>query len=219
MILCLARLTESFGQAQISGVVKTKESSNVNGATISLLNAKDSSVIKSSATTTNGAFLIQTVPGRYLIMISHMEFEKKYYPAFELITGQHFTTGTIILERSSKDLSGITITSQKQAVEVRPDKTILNVQGTINSTGSNALDLLKKSPGVTVDQDDNIAMNGRNAVQVFIDGKASPLSPADLALYLHSLQSAQIDIPFKDALKAEEVVKGMFIVFERKGNA
>lgn len=58
---------------------------------------------------------------------------------------------------------------------------ILNVEGTINAVGNDALELLRKSPGVMVDKDDNLSLAGKNGVQVYIDGKPSPLAGADLA--------------------------------------
>jgi hypothetical protein len=61
-------------------------------------------------------------------------------------------------------------------VEVKADKTILNVEGTINAVGSNALELLRKSPGVLLDKDENISLAGKNGVQVYIDGRTTPLS-------------------------------------------
>jgi outer membrane receptor protein involved in Fe transport len=78
-------------------------------------------------------------------------------------------------------------------VEVKADKTILNVEGTINATGSNALELLRKSPGVSLDKDENISLAGKNGVQIYIDGRVTPLSGTDLAIYLKTLQSSQIE--------------------------
>jgi hypothetical protein len=69
-------------------------------------------------------------------------------------------------------------------VEVKADKMIVNVEGTINATGSDALELLRKSPGVQVDKDDNLSVSGKNGAQVFIDGRPTPLAGQDLANYL-----------------------------------
>ncbi len=93
------------------------------------------------------------------------------------------------MAKASGNLQGVTITAQKPMVEVKADKTILNVEGTINAVGYDALELLRKSPGVTIDKDDNVSLAGKNGVQVYIDGKPSPLSGADLTAYLKSLQS------------------------------
>ena len=67
------------------------------------------------------------------------------------------------------------------------------MEGTINAVGSDMLELLRKSPGVMVDKDDNISMNGKNGVQVYIDGRPTPLAGADLANYLKSIQSSQVE--------------------------
>jgi iron complex outermembrane receptor protein len=93
----------------------------------------------------------------------------------------------------ARELQGVTVTSQKPMVEVKADKTILNVEGTINATGSNALELLRKSPGVLVDKDENLSLSGKNGVQVYIDGRPSPLSGKDLAEYLKTVQSTMIE--------------------------
>ena len=95
----------------------------------------------------------------------------------------------LVMNKVSSDLKGVTVTSARPMVEVRADKTIFNVEGTINAVGSDALELLRKSPGVTVDKDDNISLSGKNGVQVFIDGRPTPLSGKDLSEYLKSLST------------------------------
>jgi hypothetical protein len=97
------------------------------------------------------------------------------------------------LGKAAAELSNVTVTSKKPMIEVKADKTIVNVEGTINAVGSNALELLRKSPGVSLDKDDGISLAGKNGVQVYIDGRVTPLSGADLAIYLKTLQSSQIE--------------------------
>jgi len=94
---------------------------------------------------------------------------------------------------------------------VKADKTILNVEGTINAVGTDALELLRKSPGVSVDRDDNISLSGKNGVQIFIDGRKTPLAGKDLSDYLKTLQSAQID--------ALEIITNPSAKYEAAGNA
>ncbi len=57
------------------------------------------------------------------------------------------------------------------------------------SAGSTALDVLERSPGITVDQNDAISLRGRAGVIIMIDGKPSPMTGADLANYLRGLPS------------------------------
>ncbi|MFT5167572.1 MAG: iron complex outermembrane receptor protein, partial [Saprospiraceae bacterium] len=70
---------------------------------------------------------------------------------------------------------------------------VFNVQGTINSTGSDAIELLRKAPGVTVDNNDNINVLGRSGVLLYVDGKRLPLNGDDLSNYLKNIPADQID--------------------------
>ena len=77
--------------------------------------------------------------------------------------------------------------------------------------GSSAIELLQKAPGVLIDPNDNIILQGKNGVRVFIDGKPSPLGPADLAVYLRTLQATDIE--------AIEIITQPSARFDAQGNA
>ncbi|MBV9960746.1 MAG: TonB-dependent receptor, partial [Parafilimonas sp.] len=134
-----------------------------------------------------------------------------YSPAFEVSGNGDVNVAAISLIKSSSNLKAVTVTAQKPIVEVKADKTILNVENTINSVGSDALELLRKSPGVLVDKDDNISLAGKNGVQIYIDGKPSPLTGTDLSYYLKSLQSSQIE--------SIELITNPSAKYEAEGNA
>jgi len=110
------------------------------------------------------------------------------------VTGEGVTTvpGTV-LAKATSDLKEVVVVSHKPVVEVKADKIILNVEGSINAVGQDALELLRKSPGVMVDKDNNLSVSGKNGVQVFIDGRPTPLSGTDLAEYLKTIQSSSIE--------------------------
>ncbi|WP_346320128.1 outer membrane beta-barrel protein [Chitinophaga sp. YIM B06452] len=91
-----------------------------------------------------------------------------------------------------RQLKGVSVTSQKQAVERKPGKTIVNVDALLSNAGSNALEVLEQSPGVKVDND-LISLKGKQDVTVFIDGKPSYLQGTELANYLKSLPAAILD--------------------------
>jgi iron complex outermembrane recepter protein len=71
---------------------------------------------------------------------------------------------------------------------------VFNVEGSINATGSNALELLQKSPGVQVSNDENIRMKGKSGVRVYIDGKMTQLDEKALAEYLKSINSSDVEL-------------------------
>lgn len=90
-------------------------------------------------------------------------------------------------------LAAVTVTSQRKPVERKVDRTIINVDAFISNTGSNALEVLEKSPGLQVDNNDIISLKGKQGVMIYIDDRPTYLSGADLANYLKSLPASMLD--------------------------
>lgn len=211
-ILIVALCLAAGAQAQkVTGVVKDQQGKGMEKSTVSLLRAKDSSVVKLAVTGSDGKFVISANEGNYLVNITHVGYSPYYSKPFELSGSGDMDLQGIEISKVSENLQGVTVTAQRPIVEVRADKMILNVEGTINAVGNDALELLRKSPGVMVDKDDNLSLAGKNGVQVYVDGKPSPLSGQDLANYLKTLQSAQIE--------AIEIITNPSAKYEAAGNA
>src|SRR5690606_14889660 len=117
----------------------------------------------------------------------------------------------IRLASFATELNEVVVTSTRPVVEVKPDKTVFNVEGSVNSIGNTALDLLRKAPGVVVDNNERLMLIGKSGVRVYIDGKQSLLRGDDLANYLKTLQSNQID--------AIEIITQPSSRYEADGNA
>ncbi len=197
---------------KVTGVAKDPQGKGLDKTTISLLNAKDSSVAKLSITNDAGLFsLIANQPGRYLVRASHVGYVLTYSKVFELSASDEINLADITMANLAAELKGVTVSATKPMIEVKADRTILNVEGTINATGNDALELLRKSPGVLIDKDDNVSLLGKNGVQIYIDGKPSPLSGADLTAYLKSLQSSQIE--------SIEIITNPSAKYDAAGNA
>jgi iron complex outermembrane recepter protein len=212
VFLAIATLFSVVNAQQVSGSVKDQQGKGLEKATVSLLNAKDSSVVKLGASNSNGQFSFNVAkPGRYLVSATYVGYMPAYSQAFEVSGSGATTLPDLSISKISGNLKEVTVTAKKPLVEVRADKTIVNVEGTINAVGNDALELLRKSPGIMVDKDDNISLAGKNGVQVYIDGKPSPLSGADLSNYLKSMQSSQIE--------AIEIITNPSAKFEAAGNA
>lgn len=211
MFLVGAVIIHSAVSAQkISGIIKDQQGKSLDKTTVSLLRSKDSSVIKLSVTDNDGKFSFQADAGQYLVSASHVGYLPIYSKTFDLASSE-VSLGELSLAKKEKDLEGVTVSSQKPMVEVRADKMIVNVEGTINAVGNDALELLRKSPGVTIDKDDNVSLAGKNGVQIYVDGKPSPLTGSDLANYLKSMQSAQIE--------SIEIITNPSAKYEAAGNA
>ncbi|HQW83803.1 MAG TPA: TonB-dependent receptor [Ferruginibacter sp.] len=211
-ILLTAMSISAQNFSKINGNVKDNTGKSIADASILLYVAKDSALVKTAISDKSGKFeLVQINPGNYFIKTSMVSFTPVFTASFEVKENSVTIVPEITIHPTGKSLEAVTVSSKKPIVEVKADKTILNVEGTINAVGNDALELLRKSPGVMVDKDDNLSLAGKNGVQVYIDGKPSPLSGADLSAYLKSLQSVQIE--------SIELITNPSAKYEAAGNA
>ena len=89
-------------------------------------------------------------------------------------------------------LKEATVTGRTPPVERKKNKTIINVEASPTNTGSTVLEVLERSPGVTVDRNGGISLNGKPGVLVMIDDKLTYLNGADLNNLLSSMNAAQV---------------------------
>ncbi len=196
---------------QINGLAKDDNGSPLSGTTISLHKASDSAVVKLAVSKENGTYTFTGIKeGNYRVSASHIGYKTIFSASFTLSTSD-MTLPELRMGKVGGSMSNVTVVAKKPPIEVKADRTILNVEGTINAVGSNALELLRKSPGVLLDKDDNISLAGKNGVQVYIDGRVTPLAGADLAVYLKTLQSSQIE--------SIEMITNPSAKYEAAGNA
>ncbi len=213
LIFTLLISMQSMAQApgKINGAV-TDGKKGLAAVTVSLLQAKDSSLVKADASNATGEFEIPVIKsGDYLLSYTAVGFEKKYSAIYTIAEGQTVTVATATLTVAAAKLQGVTVTSKKPMIEVKADKTVFNVEASINATGSNALELLQKSPGIQVDNNDNISMKGKTGVRVYVDGKMMQLDTKDLAAYLKSINSNDIE--------AIEMISNPSAKYDASGNA
>ena len=195
LILLLGTISYIPLQAQqINGFIKDDQGKPLAGSSIALKKIKDSSIVKLGISNAEGKYELTDIPaGSYFISSSHIGYAPQNSTIFTT-DGQGISSGpATTLTRASAELKEAVVTSAKPPVEVKADKIILNVEGSINAVGQDALDLLRKSPGITVDKDNNLTLSGKNGVQVYIDGRPTPLSGTDLSEYLKTIQSSSIE--------------------------
>ena len=180
---------------KVSGKVIDGNTKTIESATITLLRAKDSSVAKISVANKEGNFVFENVTeGKYLVSITAVGHSKGYSAAFDVNeSNSSVALKTIELVPVSKELSGVSVSARKPLIEQKIDRTIVNVEAAVTNVGTSALEVLEKSPGISVDKDGNISLKGKQGVQVYIDGRPTYLGGTDLANYLRSLSSNQLD--------------------------
>ena len=142
-----------YGQT-VTGFVKDQQGLALNGATVSLKKSSDSSVIKLAVSNKEGLYRFESIPGgKYFVSTSFIGHSQNSTSSIH-VESSDVVLKDIILTKASGQMKEVTITAKKPPVEVRADKMILNVEGSTNAVGQDALELLRKSPGVMVDKDE-----------------------------------------------------------------
>lgn len=187
-----------MGTTLVIAKVKSKNNQPIEGATVNLLQlrTKDSVIAKVAFTDKLGIAELENIkPGRYVLkvtMVGYIAWRSDIKTIGEN-TGSKLDFGTIELTELSKSLGEVTVESRKPFIERKLDRMIVNVENSIVGAGSTVLDVLERSPGVTVNQETSINLKGKSGLVVMIDGKPSPLSGADLITYLKGIPSANIE--------------------------
>lgn len=196
-ILALLSLNslEINAQGKISGQIMDDKSKIVEFASVTLLKAKDSTLVKGALSDGSGSFEFEKIPsGEYLVNISQMGYKKFYTPKFSLDSDNpSVKLMNLILSEDSKQLSEVQVIAKKPFIEQQIDRTVVNVENSIVSAGATALEVLEKAPGVTVDKDGNISLKGKQNVMVLMDGKSTYMSASDLANLLRNMQSSSLE--------------------------
>lgn len=200
-------ISRGYGQKMNIGTVNSNEKGKIIGkvidgntktiesATISLLGFKDSLVVKMSIADKTGRFVFEEIAeGKYVVSITAIGHEKGYSDVIDLKPESNvIELKTIELKPVAKAISGVIVTSKRPFIEQKPGKTVLNVEASPTNSGLNALELLEKSPGVSVDNDGNISLKGKQGVLILVDGKPTYMSGADLTALLKNMQSSNLD--------------------------
>ncbi len=181
-------------------------------ATVALMKAQDSSLVKGAVTDADGKFEIENVEaGQYFLNVSVVGFKNFYSKTIDFDGKKGVEIPKITLQTRDQELGEVTVTARKPMIEVKADRTVFNIESSPNAAGLTALELLRKSPGVQVDKDENVLLKGKQNVIIYINGKPSNMSGRDLAAFLKGLNSNDIE--------AIEIISNPGAKFDAAGNA
>ena len=211
LFLSAALFSQAVSAQKITGRVLLHDGKAAGFATVTLHQANDSALVKGAITGETGNFELRGIDnGRYFASAIVIGAEKNSTPVFDY-TGGDLNLADLSLGEAAQSITEITVIARKPVIEVKADKTVLNVEGTVNSTGLNALELLRKAPGVTVDNNENVTVKGKNGVRVMIDGREVPLDGKDLAAQLKGMQASDI--------ASIEIISNPSAKYDAAGNA
>lgn len=223
LLLLFTSLPDLYAQTveggEISGTLQSSEGKLLRDAVVLLKKSTDSLVYKTALSNEQGVFSFGTVKaGNYFIEINILGYEKlRHYDV--QITGMPVRLGNLSVRSESKQLSGVEIKAKTPMIERQLDKTVVNIENSIISEGSNVLEVMERLPGVQMDPSGMITLNGKRGVTVFMDGKAMMMSPEDLADMLRGMASSnvsKIEIMAKPGARYDAAGSGGIINIVRK---
>ncbi|WP_276502427.1 outer membrane beta-barrel protein [Terrimonas pollutisoli] len=216
IILSFVLSVTAKAQSTNSGTIKVsifnEKESPFENVTVALLKAKDSSLVKVALTDNKGvAEFEKIVPGSYLVKASMVNYGLQYAPVELNELNREINLTKLSLSPQATQLGAVTVTGKKPFIQKLNDRLIVNVENSIVSAGSSAMDVLERSPGVSVDQNDVFGLRGKQGVIIMIDGKPSPMTGADLANYLRGLPS--------NAIERIEIITNPSAKYDAAGNS
>ncbi|WP_293946603.1 MULTISPECIES: outer membrane beta-barrel family protein [unclassified Sphingobacterium] len=192
--LLLNFLIVSFVQAQVkvSGKVHTTNNIPLPLATAYLMKANSAIVLKAVVTNEAGEYQFLDVgPGSYLVEAKMVGYTSNRSGPFDINKSDH-SLAVIHLDADNRKLQEVTVEGRRPMVESKPGKLILNVENSPLAAGNNALDIVQRAPGVSLDNNNNLQLMGQSGVAVTIDGRQTYMSGEQLLNFLKSTDGNQI---------------------------
>ncbi len=177
----------------IKGNVKSEQTGlNISYATIALYSQRDSTLISGAATKDDGSFEITETPyGKFYIIVDFIGFHKKTISDIKVTPNSKvFDCGEVRLADADQVLDEVNVTADKNQMQYKIDKKVVNLSQNINAAGGTIVDALESVPSVKVDVDGNVSLRGSSNFTVLIDGKPSVLSGSDA---LNQIPSSAVD--------------------------
>lgn len=159
-LLVALAYTACLKAQNVNGIVMDNDSARINYATVSLLNANDSSYITGVMTDEGGNFSFDTSPANKLVRISYIGYKTLIMPASNSIVA--------LLEHSEQSLKEVVITSARPTFKMNKGVFVSNIQGTVFSKLGKATDVLQQMPMMS---SDGISVLGKGTPLVYINNK------------------------------------------------
>ncbi len=191
-IICSNPVAAKTDRAVTGKVIEKKTGAVLPYATVTI-QSEEKSVLGGAYTAEDGKFKISNIEeGEKTIKVSFIGYKDTTITALIEYINSTCDLGTIELDPNATQLKAAVVTARVPVIEQKLDKIVMNVSEAVHTQGSDALEVLRKAPGVSVDPSGNILLNGQ-AVQIWIDNRPSNLTGEDLVTLLNSTDGSTID--------------------------
>lgn len=170
----------------VSGSIVDENGVPLPYASVNVKKVSDSTTVQYGITDNDGKFFLDGIPfGKYYVEIQSIGYQKSKSAPF-VISKENAVYKIPKYKMSDKntELETVVIKAQRDMLQTNLDKTVFNVESSINATGQTAVEVLEEIPAVSVDMEGNVSLRGSSNVTVLVDGRATNLTldqiPADL---------------------------------------
>ncbi|EON75893.1 TonB-dependent receptor [Lunatimonas lonarensis] len=196
----------------LTGVVVNEEGEPLPFTNVALKDNATQQLITGVVTDLEGYFmLINGYTGEAFLEISSIGYTPFLLSGLRLDGATKKDLGFINMAAGLESLTEVTVSGMRAQIVFDADKTVVNVEGSPLAEGNTALDVIGRSPGVFVDSDGNINLNGRSGVVVLIDDRPTYMSAQDLANFLRAMPA--------DNVKSIEVINNPSSKYDAEGAA
>ena len=195
LILAISITSMAMAQSgKLTGKLTDEKGGALRFANVAVLKAADSAFVAGALAQEDGRFeLAAPAPGRYLLKVSSIGFVERVTETFEISDASYSKDfGVLSLKTDVKSLSEVSVTALRPTITQLADRMVVSVEGTAMAAGNTAYAVLSKAPGVFIDHEGNIQLNGRAGVTVMLDGKLTYLSARDLRTLLEGMSAENI---------------------------
>ena len=182
-------------QSRITGTISASGNQPLTDASVLLLHANDSSLVKGVLADKEGRFFFENIPaGSYKVSAAFAGYKQFFTDTFNVAGNATTDLGKLLLIPAFRSLEEVTVTGTKALFEAKPDRLVINIQSNASAAGSSVLDILERSPGILIDRQNNtISLKGKDGVSVSINGKLRNMPAETLLELLRGMSSANIE--------------------------
>ncbi len=175
-------------------VVTASNQAPINLATVVVSTPGTTAPVARTMAAADGAFQVGGLrPGRYRLRILAIGYAAKELPVTINASSGPVTVGNVTLTAVAVELQSLEVTGKRQDIQLAPDRSTYVVRDMPTTRGGTALDLLRNVPSVDVDIDNIVSLRGNSGVIVQINGRPSPMKPAQLGNFLAQLPAGIVD--------------------------
>lgn len=198
ILISLVFQSATAGTEAIAGTVKGKITDENNQpviyATATLLDPETKQLVKGEVSNKDGEFIISRVnKGRYILVVTMIGYARSESAIITIDEKRNVVDEKIVLRETTEQLKDVVVVGRREFIEQDVDKIVINPEVSITAASENVYEILRKLPGVTIDNSDNISLKGLQGVKILIDDKPTYVSATQLAAMLKGMQGKNVE--------------------------